>query len=137
MNIIDTFPEIESTSKPIARKLQQGRDFQILAQAYEHTTISIGGDNNKKVLMCQGSNLLLIGIYFKAGMILEKHITNLPARLVVLHGEVEYSNSHGSTHLAQHNQYLIPAEEPHWVTAIEDSLIVLIKNQPKQQYHEN
>lgn len=137
MNTIDMFGEIETASKPLIKKLQRGKDFQILAQAYGHTTISISHNQSDKILMCQGSDLLLIGICFKAGMTLEKHTTNLPARLVVLQGEVKYTNSLGSTPLKRHSEYPIPVDEPHWVVASRGSLIVLIKNNPKQQYHEN
>lgn len=137
MDTIDMFREIETVSKPMIKKLQRGKDFQILAQAYGHTTISISHNQSDKILMCQGSDLLLIGISFKAGMILEKHTTKLPARLVVLQGEVKYINSLGSTPLKRHGEYPIPVDEPHWVRASSDSFIVLIKNNPKQHYHEN
>lgn len=129
MNITDTFSGVETATKPISRRLQQGKDFQILGEAFGHTTISICSRDDEKILMCQGHDLLPIGIRFKAGMILEKHTTSIPARLVVLQGEVAYVNALGSIRLKKHDQYAIPVDEPHWVIASRDSHIILIKNQ--------
>lgn len=128
MDITERFSEAETT-RPVPRRLQQGKDFQILGAAFGHTTISISDGQSDKILMCQGHDLLLISISFKAGMMLEKHTSRVPTQLVVLQGEVDYANALGSTRLKKHDQYAIPADETYWVAASKISHIILIKNQ--------
>ncbi len=89
--------ELESAEKPVGKMLRKGNDFQVLA------------------------------IGFKKGMILPEHTTQLPARLVVIKGEVEYHCNHSSTTLELYDEYEIPVDELHWVKANEDSMIIVIK----------
>jgi len=71
------------------------------------------------------SHILAIG--FKKGMLLKKHKSDIPARIVVIKGEVVYSSDNGSTTLGLYDEYEIPVKEFHWVEANEDSLMLVMK----------
>ena len=102
MTIKNIVKELETAEKPVAKMLRKGDGFQVLA------------------------------IGFKKDMILPKHTTSLPARLVVIKGEVVYNNEKGPNPLALYDEYEIPVDEHHWVTASEDSIIMVIKGQLTQ-----
>lgn len=128
MNTTNMVNEAEKAAKPLLRNLQEGKDFQILGEALGHTTISIMLEEGEQILMCKGNDLILISISFKKGMVLEKHTTSIPARLVILRGEVIYNTELQRTELKQREEHQIPVDEPHWVEAVEDSVALLIKN---------
>lgn len=91
--------ELETAEKPVAKMLRKGESFHVLA------------------------------IGFKKNMVLARHTSKLPARLVVIKGEVVYSNDEDFTQLELYDEYEIPVEEPHWVEASEDSIILVIKGE--------
>lgn len=122
--------EAHSTN-PVGKVLEEGRDYQILGKGFGHTTIALDIDQQIKILMCKGQDLMLVKISFQKGMLLPKHVTKVPARLVVLYGKVEYSNALGSLVLTQNQEHCIAQNDPHWVEALEDSQIILIKNKQK------
>ncbi len=97
MNLKNILLELEASEKPVGRMLRKGEDFHVLA------------------------------IAFKERMVLEEHKTNIPARLLVIKGEVIYNNDHSATTLGLYEEYEIPVEELHWVEATQDSIILLIK----------
>lgn len=117
---------------PEVRVLEEGNDFQVLGKGFGHTTIALEAENQSKILMCKGLDLIVIKISFRKGMLLQKHVTRLPARLIVLSGLVEYSNAFGSTVLSQNQEHSIAVDDPHWVEALADSHILLIKNKFSQ-----
>ncbi len=89
--------EIQGADKPVARMFRKGEHFHVLA------------------------------IGFKERMVLEEHKSNLPARIVVIKGEVVYNNDHSATTLGLYDEYEIPVDELHWVEANRDSLMLVIK----------
>ena len=97
MTFKDITTELESADKPVVKMLRKGKDIQVL------------------------------GIGFKKGMILTKHKTGIPARLLVIKSEVVYHRDQDSTPLALYDEHEIEVDEMHWVTANEDSLIMVIK----------
>ena len=97
MIIKNILTELETAEKPVGKMLRKGTAFHVLA------------------------------IGFKKGMILPKHTSSLPARLVVIKGEVSYNNAEGSNRLKLYDEYEIPVDEPRWVEASEESVILVIK----------
>lgn len=91
--------ELETATQPVGKMLRKGDDFHVLA------------------------------IGFKNGMILQEHKSALPARLVVLEGEVVYHSAKGASALSRYEEHEIPVNELHWVEARQDSLILVIKGQ--------
>ena len=99
MTIKEIVKELETAEKPVAKMLRKGEAFNVLA------------------------------IGFRKGMVLTKHKSNLPARLVVIKGEVVYNNDSKGTTLSLYDEYEIPVDEIHWVEANEDSIITVIKGE--------
>jgi quercetin dioxygenase-like cupin family protein len=60
-------------------------------------------------------------------MTLAKHKTQVPARLVVLEGEVKYMQDNEINSLQKYDSQDIPPEVMHEVFAEKDSLCMLIK----------
>ena len=102
MTLKNIVKELATAEKPVGKMLRKGEGFHVLA------------------------------IGFKKHMILPKHTSSLPARLVVIKGEVVYNNDLGPNPLALYDEYEIPVDEPHWVEASEDSIILVIKSQLTQ-----
>ena len=71
----------------------------------------------------ENSNVLVIG--FKKGMILKEHITNVPSKLTVLLGSVEFNEPEQSEILGMYDEKIIPLGVLHSVIALEDSLCLL------------
>ncbi len=99
MVLKEIISELETAEKPVAKMLRRRENFHVLA------------------------------IGFRKGMTLAKHTSHLPARLVVLKGEIIYGNDLSATALALYDEYEIPVNEVHWVEAKKDSLIILIKGE--------
>lgn len=97
MIIKNILNELKSAEKPVGKMLRKGTGFHVLA------------------------------IGFKKDMILPEHTSSLPARLVVIKGGVTYNNAEGPTRLGLYDEYEIPVDEPHWVEASEESIIIVIK----------
>lgn len=127
--LLDTIiQDVQTAEKPIVKMLRQGKDFQVLAKASNNLhTLSVDHEGENTVLVRKGEELQLLAISFKKDMVLPKHLSKVPARLVVLKGNVMYSNAIGSINLGLYEEHEIPVEEPHWVEATEDSLILVIK----------
>lgn len=69
----------------------------------------------------------IILIAFKKNMILKEHKTNTPAKLLIIKGEVIYTENKHDKLLKTYDSVEIPVEVVHSVTAIKDSLCILIK----------
>ncbi|SHE36477.1 cupin domain-containing protein [Dysgonomonas macrotermitis] len=89
--------ELESAKRPVPRVLKSGDKFK----------------------------LILIG--FKDKMVLDDHKTDIPARLVVLEGKVIYKEGDKTVMLTQYDEVGIPVNVIHSVTALADSLCMVVK----------
>lgn len=89
--------ELETAKSPVGKMLRKGTDFHVL------------------------------GIGFKKDMVLPEHKTNLPARLIVIQGEVVYHSDAGPLILGRYDEHEIQRNKLHWIKANEDSLIMVIK----------
>ncbi len=72
-------------------------------------------------------NFKVIMIGFKDKMILDDHKTDVPARLVVLEGKVIYKEGEKIVMMEQYDEVDIPVNVIHSVTALADSLCMVIK----------
>lgn len=87
--------QLKSSKHPIAKSFHTGEHFKVL----------------------------LFG--FKKGMKLEDHKAHQPTKLLVIEGEVIYHQEKKDTRMKQHDEIEIPAEVPHSVAALQDSLVLL------------
>ncbi len=78
-------------------------------------------------MLWKGETTHTLAIGFKKDMLLKKHKSDIPARIVVIKGEVVYNSDNGSTTLGLYDEYEIPVKEFHWVEANEDSMMLVIK----------
>jgi quercetin dioxygenase-like cupin family protein len=78
-------------------------------------------------MLRKGENAHILAIGFNNGMLLKKHKSDIPARILVIKGEVVYSSDNGSTTLGLNDEYEIPVGEFHWVSANEDSMMLVMK----------
>jgi hypothetical protein len=69
----------------------------------------------------------VIAIAFKKGMILKEHKTDVPAKLLVIKGNVIYKEQKQQEALFLYDEKNIPVAVMHSVEAIEDSLCLLFK----------
>ena len=66
-------------------------------------------------------------IAFKKGMILKEHKTDVPAKLLVIKGNVIYKEENKQNKLFLYDEQEIPVAVLHSVEALEDSLCLLFK----------
>ena len=78
-------------------------------------------------ILWQGEKSHILAIGLKKGMLLSKHNSKIPARIVVIKGEIVYNNDNGGTALSLYDEHEIPVEEYHWVEAMEDSMMLVLK----------
>lgn len=97
MILKEILSEITSTDKPVVRKLQNGKDQQVLA----------------------------IGL--RKNALLKEHTSAVPATLYVLQGEVIYNTGGEAYNVKKFEEQVIIPGEAHSVTAIENSLFLVIK----------
>ena len=97
MTIKQILKDLESAKRPVAKVLQSGTNFKVIA------------------------------IGFTKNMVLEDHKTDIPAKLIVLGGKVVYKEGEKMVMLSQYEETPIPAGVMHSVTALEDSLFLVIK----------
>ncbi|HWJ27644.1 MAG TPA: hypothetical protein VNS32_13950 [Flavisolibacter sp.] len=72
----------------------------------------------------------VIAIGLKKGQVLKKHVTTVPAFLIVLKGSIQYEKEHTKTQVQTLSTFEIPAHEPHEVLGLEDSIFLLIREKP-------
>ena len=97
MIIKQILEDLKSSTKPVAKILQKGKDFKIIA------------------------------IGFNKDAVLDDHKTDLPAKLVVLEGKVVYKEGDKIVMMSQYDEVAIPVNVIHSVTALEQSLCMVIK----------
>ncbi|MEX0843946.1 MAG: hypothetical protein WD022_01650 [Balneolaceae bacterium] len=95
MTVKDIKEQLKSAKNPVAKSFHIGDHFKVL----------------------------LFG--FNKGMKLEDHKAHHPTKLLVLEGAVIYHQEKKDIRMKQYNEVDIPAEMPHSVAALEDSLILL------------
>lgn len=70
----------------------------------------------------------VISLQLKSGGLLKEHVTMIPALLVCVGGHVIFENEQGTKVILLSGDYVnIEANVKHWVTAMEDSNLILIK----------
>ena len=79
----------------------------------------------KALFKREGFKVLALG--FKKEMFLKEHKANVPTKLVVLQGTVIYKSDVTMLTLNQYDEFEIPVNELHAVTALEDALCMLIQ----------
>ena len=72
-----------------------------------------------------GENFKVLIFGFKKGMKIEDHEAKHPTKLLVLEGDVIYTQQKKDHRLKKHEEIDIPPHITHNVSAIEDSLILL------------
>ncbi|MEO9803959.1 MAG: hypothetical protein ABJF04_11950 [Reichenbachiella sp.] len=68
-----------------------------------------------------------ICIGFNKGMMLKDHKAHRPTVLVVIAGEIRYTEEENSQVLSRLDEFNIPVEVTHRVEALEDSLVLLLQ----------
>jgi quercetin dioxygenase-like cupin family protein len=71
------------------------------------------------------SNVIAIGL--KKDQVLKKHISPIPALLVVLKGAISFEMEGSRTELKEFATFEIPVNVPHEVTGITESIFMVIK----------
>ena len=77
-------------------------------------------------ILQKGENFKVLALAFREGMVFPKHQTKLAAKLIVLEGNVLYEEENKAIELKQYDEYAIPINVPHWVTARQRSLCLVI-----------
>lgn len=98
MIIQEILTQLETSSHPVAKVLQKGENFKILA------------------------------IGFKKDMILKDHKTSYNSKLLVINGSVKYVQNQIIIIANQYDEIAIPVNEIHQVTALTDSVCLLIQS---------
>lgn len=80
----------------------------------------------RKFEQTQGSHVLAIGL--NRNVILHKHKSDIPARILVIKGAVTYVAGEQRTKLDLFDEHVIPIGEYHAVEPQEDSIFLVIKN---------
>jgi quercetin dioxygenase-like cupin family protein len=73
----------------------------------------------------QRSQVIAIGL--KKDQVLKKHISSIPALLVVLKGSVIFDMNGEKTSLPTYSTFEIPVNVSHEVTGVEESIFLVIK----------
>lgn len=97
MILKEILSEMKTAQKPVWKKLQEGKDFHVLA---------IGLAENVH---------------------LHEHKSDIPAKIVVVQGEISYVAGEKKTRLSLFDEHVIPVGEYHSVEAHKDSLFLVIK----------
>ena len=78
-------------------------------------------------ILHEGGNFKALVLTFKEGMTIKEHKSNVPATLVVVSGKINYHNATTTVTLEKYDNFSIIPEELHAVTALEDSVCLLLK----------
>lgn len=97
MILKEILAQIETAEKPVVKRLQEGKDFHVLA----------------------------IGL--KEKVVLKEHKTDIPAKLVLIKGRVIYRTAEEEVTLGIYDEHVITVGQLHAVEALEDSLFLVIK----------
>lgn len=97
MIIKEILSELETKDHPVAKALYKKDGFKVLMLA------------------------------FKKGMILKEHKAHVPTKLVVLEGSVKYISESTEIELGKYDEFDIPVNDLHAVSALENSLCMLLQ----------
>ena len=78
-------------------------------------------------ILHEGANSKALVLTFRTGMTIKEHKSNVPATLIVVSGKINYHTSKTTITLEMYDNLSIIPEELHAVTALEDSVCLLIK----------
>jgi quercetin dioxygenase-like cupin family protein len=85
-------------------------------------------DEKPALLSLQGAeNCQVLAIGLKAGQVLKKHRTPVPALLVVMKGSIQFSMEGEDLTLPACTSFEIPFDVMHEVTGIEESIFLIIR----------
>ena len=79
----------------------------------------------KALFKKEGFKVLVLA--FKDGMVLKEHKANVPTKLIVLEGSVNYKSETTEIELGKYDEFEIPVNESHAVNALENSLCMLVQ----------
>ena len=79
----------------------------------------------KALFKKEGFKVLVLA--FKNGMVLKEHKANVPTKLVVLEGSVNYKSETTEIELGKYDEFEIPVNELHAVNALTDAVCMLIQ----------
>ena len=97
MIIKEILSELETKDHPVAKALYKKEGFKVLVLA------------------------------FNKGMILKEHKAHIPTKLVVLEGSVKYISETTEIELGKYDEFDIPVNDLHAVSALEESLCMLLQ----------
>ena len=97
MIIKEILSELETKDHPVAKALFKKEGFKVLVLA------------------------------FKDGMVLKEHKANVPTKLVVLEGSVNYKSEKTEIKLGKYDEFEILVNELHAVNALTDAICMLIQ----------
>ena len=97
MIIKEILSELETKDHPVAKALYKKEGFKVLVLA------------------------------FNKGMILKEHKAHIPTKLVVLEGSVKYISETTEIELGKYDEFDIPVNDLHAVSALENSLCMLLQ----------
>ena len=75
----------------------------------------------------EGDNFKALVLTFKEGMTIKEHKSNVPATLIIVSGKINYHTSATTVTLEKYDNFSIIPEELHAVTALEDSVCLLLR----------
>lgn len=79
--------------------------------------------------LSKGEHTQVTAIQIKAGEQLKEHVSKVPALLLVVSGEANYTDENGENHLLKSGDYVnIEPLVRHAVSGIHDCQLILIKN---------
>ena len=79
----------------------------------------------KALFKKEGFKVLVLA--FKDGMVLKEHKANVPTKLVVLEGSVNYKSETTEIELGKYDEFEIPVDEVHAVHATANALCMLVQ----------
>lgn len=90
-------------------------------------TVQLSDDKPAVVQVKNTDKSQILAIGLKKDQVLKKHITPIPALLVVLEGRVLFEVEGSSTEIPTLGTIDIPVNIPHEVTGLQESLFLVIK----------
>ncbi len=97
MIIKEVLAELELKDHPVAKALYKKEGFKVLVLA------------------------------FKKDMVLKEHKAHLPTKLIVIDGRIVYNSDATNITLYKYEEFEIPVNDLHEVTALEDAVCMLIQ----------
>ncbi|RXF70456.1 cupin domain-containing protein [Arcticibacter tournemirensis] len=90
--------------------------------------IQLNGEKPAVLTIRNTDQVLILAIGLKKDQVLQRHVTPTQATLIVLKGVVSFEMEDEFTRIAPAETFEIPANVPHEVTAIEESVFLVVKD---------